>query len=182
MTLESYYDKKLRNFNIMNNKDNIILKQLMHMYDEECARFETVDNKLIGMIRVLATIFTIQTSLFSLIINSITNSQYAIIIYILFITSEVCYLVSAFIFIITYNFKTSYEIAPTEDLLQYYHYENSPKNEIMGDLIDNYSQAIKTNYNSIESKTNDCKKGFIFLLIGMIFSFILINILICLKI
>lgn len=56
MTLESYYDKKLRNFNIMNNKDNIILKQLMHMYDEECARFETVDNKLIGMIRVLATI------------------------------------------------------------------------------------------------------------------------------
>lgn len=100
----------------------------------------------------------------------------------MFITSEVCYLVSAFIFIITYNFKTSYEIAPTEDLLQYYHYENSPKNEIMGDLIDNYSQAIKTNYNSIESKTNDGKKGFIFLLIGMIFSFILINILICLKI
>lgn len=161
--------------------DKLILEQAMHRYDEECKRFDTVDSKLSSMIGVLATIFTIQTSLFALILNNMGYSSYVIIAYILFVVSEVLYLASAIIFIKAYNFETAYDAMPTPEILQYYYGEKSSKDEIMDDLIKNYSKSIKTNHSNIEKKTAKGKNGFTTLKVGLISSFALIFSLICLK-
>lgn len=163
--------------------DKLILEQLMHRYDEECKRFDTVDGKLSSMIGVLATIFTLQTSLFALILGNISNllTNPAIIIYIIFGFSEFFYLYSAYCFIQAHTFETKYKVTPDPELLMELGGEGASEEKIVRNMIGLYSDCIETNYDNIELKANKGKDGFKTLKIGLILSFILIISLICFK-
>ncbi|KZX11363.1 hypothetical protein MBORA_16080 [Methanobrevibacter oralis] len=157
-------------------RDKIILEHIQHRYEEEERRFQTVDGKINSMIAVLAGIFTLQASLFTIILSSFSKVEYCLIF--LFVFSLILYLISIYYFIKAYTFK-KVSATPKPSFLMELGANDESEHEIVKNMIGLYGSCVEDNEKSTENKTEIAKKGFSFLRYGGWVTFIFFVFLVC---
>lgn len=170
------------------NKKKLLLKLMIHNYDEEAKRNELVDSKNSQMIVLTGAMLTLQATLFSnILVDNIISVDgievhWKIFVSIFMIISLILYTISMYLFIQAYTFKDKFRSVPNPNLLKYYNDESEYDDvKIIDELLKSFRKHINFNEKLINNKVAKGKEGFDFLKIsGMFTVFLLIIMLIVL--
>ena len=170
------------------NKKKLLLKLMIHNYDEEAKRNELVDSKNSQMIVLTGAMLTLQATLFSnILVDSIISVEgiefhWKIFVSIFMIISLILYTISMYLFIQAYTFKDKFRSVPNPNLLKYYNDESKYDDvKIIDELLKSFRKHINFNEKLINDKVAKGQEGFDFLKIsGMFTVFLLIIMLIVL--
>lgn len=170
------------------NKKKLLLKLMIHNYDEEAKRKELVDSKNSQMIVLTGAMLTLQATLFSnILVDSIISVEgiefhWKIFVSIFMIISLILYTISMYLFIQAYTFKDKFRSVPNPNLLKYYNDESKYDDvKIIDELLKSFRKHINFNEKLINDKVAKGQEGFDFLKIsGMFTVFLLIIMLIVL--
>lgn len=170
------------------NKKKLLLKLMIHNYDEEAKRNELVDSKNSQMIVLTGAMLTLHATLFSnILVDSIISADgielhWKIFVSIFMIISSILYTISMYLFIQAYTFKNRFRSVPNPNLLKYYNDESEYDDvKIIDELLKSFRKHINFNEKLINDKVAKGQEGFDFLKIsGMFTVFLLIIMLIVL--
>ena len=170
------------------NKKKLLLKLMIHNYDEEANRNELVDSKNSQMIVLTGAMLTLQATLFSnILVDNIISVEgiefhWKIFVSIFMIISLILYTISMYLFIQAYTFKDKFRSVPNPNLLKYYNDESEYDDvKIIDELLKSFRKHINFNEKLINDKVAKGQEGFDFLKIsGMFTVFLLIIMLIVL--
>ena len=161
-------------------KKKLLLKLMIHNYDEEVARNELVDNKNSQMIVLTGAMLTLQATLFSnILVDNIISCcfielHWKILASFFMIISLILYVISMHLFIQAYTFKKTFRSSPSNKLLMYYNNEDCDSLKIIDDLLENLEDTINFNEKLINDKVAKGKDGFDFLNVSVIFTVLLL--------
>ncbi|MDR2967537.1 MAG: hypothetical protein LBU74_06275 [Methanobacteriaceae archaeon] len=164
------------------DREKLLLNLIRSKYHNEEKRFLGLDNKSSNLIAFLGVMLTIQASIGSLILVNMKTLSYIEFIYIFFTLALLCYGVSIFCFIKSYNLKTFRSALDVNELIDEYGVNEFPQETIVIESADNFRNTINYNETVMNIKIDSIKKGFWFLKLGMVFTLIFIMILLVLTI
>ena len=154
----------------------LLLKLMIHNYDEEVHRNELVDSKNSQMIVLTGAMLTLQATLFSniLVDNIISNCyiefHWKVLASFFMIISLILYTISAYLFIQAYTFKKTFRSAPSTKLLMYYKENECEYLKNIEGLLEEFKDTINFNENLINDKVAKGKEGFDFLKVSIVFT------------
>lgn len=158
----------------------LLLKLMIHNYDEEVARNELIDNKNSQMIVLTGAMLTLQATLFSnilagsIISNCCIEWHWKILASFFMIISLILYTISMYLFIQAYTFKKTFRSTPSTELLMYYKKNECDYLKTIDDLLEKFEDTINFNENLINEKVAKGKEGFDFLKVSVVFTVLLL--------
>ena len=161
-------------------RNKLLLKLMMHNYDEEVSRNELVDSKNSQMIVLTGAMLTLQATLFSNILvgNIISNDflqfHWKVLSSLLMIISLILYVCSMYSFINAYVFKKKFRSAPSTKILMYYKNEECDYLRTINDLLEQFKAAIDFNEKLINDKVAKGNDGLDFLKVSVLFTVLLL--------
>lgn len=162
------------------NRDKLLLKIMIHAYDEDERRNALVDTKNSQMIILTGAMLTLQSTLISkILIDTIFLNDYIIVgfwckvvLSILLIGSMAFYFISMYKFISAYTFKDNYKMAPEhESIIETFNMQYS-ESDIVKDMLYVYDESMTENDEIIDKKVMAGSRGFLFLKIAMLLTLI----------
>lgn len=161
--------------------DKLLLKMMIHYYDEDERRNELIDSKNSQMIVLTGAMLTLQATLFSnLLIGTIfadTTVTYTwkVIVSLFMIISLGLLFYSMYLFINAYVFVDDFRMAPNPEwLIEYHKIDDSEELEMIEGLLNNFNDSVKFNDKLILNKIQKGKDGFDYLKYSLILTLILI--------
>ncbi len=150
-------------------RDKLLLDLMIHVYDEDLARNELVDNKNCQMIVLTGVMLTLQATFFTellvnhVLFNNIICHDVKLILSTIMLVSMILYICSLFVFINAYAFNKKFGSSPNPKELLDKAIENHPIKKIQGNVLFDFDETISYNYDIIEDKIEKGKIGFIIL-------------------
>lgn len=151
-------------------KDKLLLKMMIHYYDEDERRNELIDSKNSQMIVLTGAMLTLQATLFSnLLIGTIftvtnINHSWKILVSLLMIISLGLLFYSMYLFINAYVFVDDFHMAPNPEwLIEYHKIDDSEESEMIEGLLENFNESVRFNDDLIRDKIKKGEDGFKYL-------------------
>ena len=155
-------------------KEKILLELMKFGYVNEQNRGFALDNKASSLIAFLGVMLTLQATIFTPTILEYLDLEYIEFAIFFFLASLVFYIVSILFFINSYRLK-KFLSAPNPNKLIKYGYDNEIDEEFIAiEVTGNLKNCIANNMDVFDEKCSSMNAGFIFLIIGIIFSVIFI--------
>lgn len=151
------------------NRDKLLLKLMIHAYDEDLARNELVDTKNSQMTALTGVMLTLQSTLFTdLLVNQFLIKDLVpvcckIFLSIVMIMSISLYVYSLYKFIDAYVFSSKFDLVPSPELLLEQACNNVPEFNAQAEWLGTFGETIENNCKVIDDKVEKGKIGFIWL-------------------
>ncbi len=161
-------------------RDKLLPDLMIHVYDEDVARNELVDNKNCQMIVLTGVMLTLQATLFiNLLVQHILlnqNFMYSVKLILsgAILLSFILYGISLYYYINAYAFSREFKSSPTPKILCDYANDNQSKFFVQGEMLFTIGKTINDNYSVIEDKVETGRKGFKWLKRACLSTFIFI--------
>lgn len=150
-------------------RDKLLLKLMIHAYDEDLARNELVDTKNSQMIILTGAMLTLQSTLFTDLLVSQFLIKDAIPICCKILLSSVMiisiglYVYSLYKFIDAYAFSSKFDLVPSPELLLEQAHENVSEFNAQAEWLGTFGETIDDNCKVIDDKVAKGKIGFFWL-------------------
>lgn len=148
------------------NKYMTLLDLTKFRYGEEERRNQSIDNKNMYLIGFVGVMITIE------IATLIVNGSLAFPFMDLFVCSIIAYSFAMFYFIKSIGYKNFHSVPPMDAVIEYGKDEDCSLEFVIGSFIMSFNEAIVENGKVMDDKVHDGRKGFIFLQLGILLSFI----------
>ena len=178
LPLKVYFDeqdvKNLVKENICSNDvaddklktDRLLLKLMVHAYEEDERRNELIDTKNSQMIILTGAMLTLQSTLFTeLLVKEVFKNPSIpicckILLALVMLVSIGLYFYSMYKFINAYNFKNKFESTPNPERLLEQAQDNISEFKIQAEWLATFGENISVNAKVIEDKIEEGKIGF----------------------
>jgi len=166
--------------NSYNERNKLLLKLIIHAYDENEKRNELVDSKNSQMIVLTGAMLTLQATLIpkllvdNIFLNSCVDMSWRIFIVIFMFSSLGFYIYTMILFINAYTFKDNYSMVPNPEFLIECNDDETTADEVIDDMLGFFNNSVIKNNKLILDKVNKGKEGFKFLKISGGLTFILL--------
>lgn len=163
-----------------NERNKLLLKLIIHAYDENERRNELVDSKNSQMIVLTGAMLTLQATLLpkllvdNIFLNFCVDMSWRIFIVIFMFSSLGFYIYTMILFINAYTFKDNYSMVPNPEFLIECNDDETTTEEVIDDMLGFFNNSVIKNNKLILDKVNKGKEGFKFLKISGGLTFILL--------
>ena len=149
-------------------RDKLLLKLMIHAYDEDVARNELVDTKNSQMIILTGAMLTLQSTLFTeLLVNQFLIKGFPlcckVFLSVVMIISIGLYVYSLNKFIDAYIFSSKFDLVPSPKLLLEQATMNVSEFNAQAEWLGTFGETIDDNCEVIDEKVEKGKMGFIWL-------------------
>lgn len=167
-------------------RDKLLLKLIIHYYEEDERRNKLIDSKNSQMIVLSGAMLTLQATLITkLFVDTILlnekialNCYWELFLAIIMIISFLGYLYAMYKFIDAYAFQDEYQMVPDPNSVMESKLDNESEETIIKDMLKEVNEACNLNDNIMIKKVDKSKEGFNILKIsGIITLFFILTIL-----
>lgn len=160
-------------------KDTLLFKLMLHQYDDEISRNESIDSKNSQMIAFLGIMLTIQLTLFVNVLYAyLSGDKWPLIIKVsscvFLIFNLLLYIASINKFINAYAFSGEFKNGFNPTALFEKSKSKISEEKLLKNLLFNYSSIIRHNHDLIENNVKKANGGFKFLKLAGIVSVLFI--------
>ena len=149
-------------------RDKLLLKLIMHYYEEDERRNKLIDSKNSQMIVLSGAMLTLQATLITkLFIDTILlnekitlNCYWELFLAIIMIISFLGYLYAMYKFIDAYAFQDEYQMVPDPISVMESKLDNESEETIIKDMLKEVNEACNLNDNIMKKKVDKSKEGF----------------------